>query len=606
MIRISDYIVKKIVENDMSQVFLVTGGGAMFLNDSIAKEKKLSYICNHHEQASAMAAEAYTRISGKVAFVNVTTGPGGINALNGVFGAYTDSIPMIIISGQVKRETLLSQYNNNGLRQLGDQEVDIISIVKPITKFAIQIDNPNDIKYYLEKALFLAQNGRPGPCWIDIPIDVQSSFVDEENLKTYKIEQNENIPNVSNADIDLVISKISKSLRPVILVGNGIRISKSEKIFEKVIEKLGIPVTTAWTAHDIIDSNNELYCGRPGFVGDRAGNFVVQNSDLLIVLGSRLGIRQLSYNWNSFARESFIIHVDIDEAELTKPFIKINMPIISDLYIFLEILNEKLIKNNYIRNDEHVKWLKWSKEKTIQFPVFKKEFELTKLLNPYLFFDKLFNKLTKNDIIVCSNGAASVMPFQVGKIKKGQRLFSNAGSASMGYELPAAIGAAVAAKENNRVICLAGDGSIQMNLQELQTIKHYNLNIIIFVINNNGYLSIRTTQKNFFNSNFIGESKDSGISFPDLKNISKAYGFKFFKCQKNNFENQLNQILSSNGPILCEVIVDPSQGIEPRLSSKQNSDGSITSPPLEDMYPFLSSDELNSIMMIKSKIRIND
>ena len=386
MIRISDYIVKKIVENDIKQVFLVTGGGAMFLNDSIAKEKKLNYICNHHEQASAMAAEAYTRISGKVAFVNVTTGPGGINALNGVFGAFTDSIPMIIISGQVKRETLLSQYNNNGLRQLGDQEVDIISIVKPITKFAIQIDNPNDIKYYLEKALFLAQNGRPGPCWIDIPIDVQSSFVDEENLRSYEIEQNEIIPNVSNADIDFVISKISKSVRPVILVGNGIRISKSENIFEKVIQKLSIPVTTAWTAHDIIDSNNELYCGRPGFVGDRAGNFVVQNSDLFIVLGSRLGIRQLSYNWKSFARESFIIQVDIDEAELTKPFIKINMPIVSDLNIFLEILNDKLIKKNYIRNDEHIKWLKWSKEKTIQFPVFKKEFELTKLLNPYLFF----------------------------------------------------------------------------------------------------------------------------------------------------------------------------------------------------------------------------
>jgi len=599
MIRLSDFLIKSLADYGVKHVFMLTGGGAMFLNDSIKKEKRIKYICNHHEQACAMAAEAYARISGNIGVINVTTGPGGINALNGVFGAWTDSIPMLIISGQVKRETCMATYKDLHLRQLGDQEADIINMVKGITKYAVLIVDPKSIRYHLEKALKLAASGRPGPCWLDIPVDVQSSMIDESGLLPY--DSSEDAPKIDmgllKEQCKEVLSRIKRSARPVILAGSGIRLAKAERIFEFVIRKLGIPLTTAWTGLDLVSSDDPLYCGRPGSVGDRAGNFTVQNSDLLLILGSRLSIRQVSYNWKSFAREAYKIQIDADAEETKKPTVNIDMPITCDIRLFLEELNRQIDDSNYDKSSQK-KWLKWCKERISLYPVLlPRQISQKKKINPYHFYNELFNKLDAKDIIACANGAASVIPFQVSQIKKGQRLFTNAGAASMGYELPAAIGAAFAS-DRKRIICLAGDGSIQLNIQELQTIIHHRLPVKIFILNNGGYLSIRTTQKNFFKGNFIGEGPESGLSFPDIQKIGKAYGFKTMKIDRPNFAPLIDKALKTKGPILCEVIVSNEQIVEPRMSSKQLPDGRIVSPPLEDMYPFLSREEFKKNLLI--------
>jgi acetolactate synthase-1/2/3 large subunit len=595
MIRVADYVAKKIADSGVNHVFMVTGGGAMFLNNAFGSEPRIKCIFNHHEQASAMAAEGYARVLNQIGVVNVTSGPGSINALNGVFGAWTDSIPMLVISGQSKRETLVSTYNLPNLRQLGDQEVDIIKMVRGITKYSILITEPTSIRYHLEKALYLAKSGRPGPCWLDIPIDVQSSLVDETLLEPY-LEDEIIFPPREEIlkKAQFVLQKIISSKRPVIIAGTGIRLSDSVEVFDKVIHKLGIPVTTAWT-HDVIDSDDPLFCGRPGTIGTRAGNFVVQNADLVITIGSRLNIRQVSFNWLSFAKSAYKIQIDIDPAELDKPTIKPNMGIQCDAKYFLQVLNEIIDIRTY-DSKKHKDWLAWCKERTRKYPSVTPAQRVFKgAINPYLFIEKLFSLLDEKDTVVCGNASACIIPFQVAKIKKGQRLFSNSGSASMGYDLPAAIGAAFASNPN-RVICIAGDGSLQMNIQEFQTLKHYQLNLKCFVINNNGYLSIRSSQKNFFNQ-LTGESPQSGITFPDIKKVTEAYGLMAFRLDSENFYESLKSILALPGPVVCEVVVDPDQGFEPRMSSKQMPDGKIISPSLEDMYPFLSREELNDNMI---------
>ncbi|HWQ41413.1 MAG TPA: thiamine pyrophosphate-binding protein [Desulfosporosinus sp.] len=590
MIRVADYIAKRIADENICDVFMVTGGGAMFLNNAFGSEPRIHCIFNHHEQASAMAADGYARITGKPAVVNVTSGPGGINALNGVFGAWTDSIPMLVISGQVKRETLLSSYDLPNLRQLGDQEVDIIQMVRGITKYSKLVTDPVTIRFELEKALYLCQNGRPGPCWLDIPIDVQSFLIDEEQLLPYigPTQDTQALSEIST-QTNWVLNKIMQSNRPVILAGTGVRVANAVEIFDKVIHKLNVPVTTAWT-HDLISSDDPLFCGRPGTIGTRAGNFVVQNADLVLVIGSRLNIRQVSYNWQSFAKNAFLIQVDVDEAELTKPTVKPNLGIQCDAKVFLEALDQNLEASLYKR-EKFDPWLEWCQERGKRFPGLTEGMkEFKGKINPYVFIDTLFLYLSETDVVVTGNASACIIPFQVAKLKKGQRLFSNSGCASMGYDLPAAIGAAIA-DQNRRVICLAGDGSIQMNIQELETLRRYDLNVKCFVINNNGYLSIRSSQKNFF-SHLTGESPISGVSFPEITKIAAAYGIKTYRIDEKDFTRDLEHVLAESGPIICEVIVDPDQGFEPRLSSKQLPDGKIISPSIEDMYPFLSRQEL--------------
>ena len=573
-------------------VFLLTGGGAMHLNDSLGAEKRINYICCHHEQACAMAAEAYARIKGRVGVINVTTGPGGINALNGVFGAWTDSIPMLVISGQVKRETCMACNDIPGLRQLGDQEADIINMVRGITKYTVMVDDPKTIRYHLEKALFLAEQGRPGPCWIDIPIDVQSADVDPSAMESYIASLPENNDKTSLPDLcDRIIKMLSEAERPVIMAGSGVRISGGTEVFGRLAEKLGIPVVTAWT-HDTVASDSPYFCGRPGTIGTRAGNFTVQNSDFLLVIGSRLNIRQTSYNWKSFAKGAYVVQVDIDESEMSKPTVQPDMPVICDAHDFLCEL-ERRLPVGYVTADAHVSWLAWCRERLTRYPsVLPKHMQFRDgLLNPYCFMQKLFQNLSDDDIIVTANAAACIVSFQVAELKSGQRLFSNSGSASMGYDLPAAVGAAVAGG-GRRVICLAGDGSIQLNIQELQTIRHYNLPVKIYVLNNGGYLSIRSTQGNFF-KRFIGESPESGVSFPDYTAVARAYGLKAGRIEGKGFESALAESLKSKEPALFEVMLDPEQGFEPRMSSRQLPDGRIVSPELEDMFPFLERDELD-------------
>lgn len=591
MIKLSDYVFGRLADYGVRHVFLVTGGGAMHLNDSLGREKRIKYICNHHEQACAMAAEGYARVTGKPGVINVTTGPGGINALNGVFGAWTDSIPMLIISGQVKRETCMATYKIPGLRQLGDQEANIIDMAKVVTKYAVFVDDPNSIRYHLERALYLATSGRPGPCWLDIPLDVQSSMVDEETMPVYDPEEDrprwdlDRLPEICCE----IIGRIRASQRPVLMVGGGIPIAHAEDVFDVLIRKLGIPVTTAWT-HDVIATDDPLFCGRPGTIGDRAGNFVVQNADVLLVIGSRLNIRQVSYNWKSFARHAFKIQVDADAVEMNKPTVKPDMAVCCDARLFIEEMIRQLDSADY-DSSQHADWLAWCKERVVRYPVvLPKHPSPDGPINPYYFIDALFRKLADDDVVVCGNGAACVVSFQVAFIKKGQRVFSNSGAASMGHDVPAAVGAAVA-REGKRVICLAGDGSIQLNIQELQTVVHHRLPIKIFVLNNGGYISIRQTQSNFF-GRLIGESPKSGLSFPDMVKVAEAYGLQAFRIERPDFVGDIEAALNTPGPVLCEVMLDPDQPFEPKLKSRELPDGRIVSPALEDMFPFLDRDEL--------------
>ncbi len=600
--RVADYIARTLADHGVRHVFMLTGGGAMFLNDAFGLEKRINCIFQHHEQACAIAAEGYARVTGGMGVINVTTGPGGINALNGVYGAWTDSIPMLIISGQVKKETCMSSYSLPGVRQLGDQEADIINMVSGITKYAALITDPASIRYHLGKALHLATSPRPGPCWLDIPIDVQSAIIEETSLLAYNPDENRppwNRKVISRQCRD-VLRRLKSAARPVILAGTGVRLSGAIDIFDRVIHKLGIPVTTAWT-HDLIASDDPLFCGRPGTIGTRPGNFTVQNADTLLVIGSRLNIRQISYNWSAFAREAFKIQVDADAAELNKPTIKPDLAIHCDARLFLEELDRQIDAYGF-DVIAHTEWLAWCRERVDRYPVvLPKHRELKDYINPYYFVDRLFDELREDDVVVTANGSACIVPFQAAKIKRGQRLFSNSGNASMGYDLPAAVGAAIGAAatgRGERVICLAGDGSIQLNIQELATIAGRQLPIKIFVLNNGGYLSIRTSQTNFF-GRLLGESPQSGVYFPDIMKIGRAYGLPVERLDADDFTVKMEKILSSDGPALCEVMLDPNQAFEPRLSSRQLPDGRIVTAPLEDMYPFLEHNEFLDNMLIK-------
>lgn len=598
--KVSDYIASFLANNGISTVFAVTGGGAMHLNDSLSFEPGLRCVFVHHEQSASMAAEGYARITERPAVVNVTAGPGVINALNGVFGAFTDSIPMIIISGQVKRETLLALNPVPGLRQLGDQEVDVIRMVSGITKYAALVSDPQSVRCELEKALYLASAGRKGPVWLDIPIDVQASKIDPDALRGYDPHTDNPVANGETLAQQCaeVLKRIREAERPSLMVGTGVRRAGALPAFRRVVHKLGIPVTTAWTAIDALPSDDAVYCGRPGTVGDRAGNFTVQNSDMLLVVGCRLNIRQISYNWASFARHAYKIFVDVDEAELRKPMILPDMPIQADARDFFEEL-ERQIDETPARIKDHSAWLAWCKERVARYPVVRAEQRAIdgREINPYHFIDRLFEYLDADDTVVCGNGSACVVTFQAGNVKEGQSIFANSGSASMGYDLPASIGAAVALGEGRRVICLAGDGSMQMNIQELQTVVHHQYPIKIFVLNNDGYLSCRLTQGNFF-KRLAGEGPTNGISFPDTVKIGQAYGIPAFRIEGADFEATLKQALATDGPVICDVILNPGQGFEPKLSARQLPDGRIVSPALEDLAPFLPPEELEQNLLI--------
>ena len=591
--RIADYIANKL-SGLGSNCYMVTGGGSMHLNDAFGKES-INVIYCHHEQACSMAAEAEARITRIPAVVNVTTGPGGINAINGVFGAYTDSIPMIVISGQVKRETLVRSYHTPW-RQIGDQEVDIIKMVDGVTKYSICVTDPESMRYHLEKAIFLTVNGRPGPVWLDIPIDLQGKDINPDELIGFNPNK---VDTIDEAEVNVLVSdlidKIKKSERPVFYIGSGIHISGTQELFLQIAYKLNIPVVTAWNSNDLIEDESPLYVGRGGTIGNRSGNFVLQSADLLIVLGSRLNIRLVSYNWSSFAPNAFKVGVDIDINELNKPTCSFDLKIHSSLEYFLTHFSEE-INVNLNSFPDFSNWIKWGKERLLKYPVCLDEYWKNKeTVNPYCFVDTLFDNLKDNDTVVCADGTACVVTFQGMKVKKGQRVFHNSGCASMGYELPAAIGAVNAYKTKDRVVCVAGDGSIMMNLQELQTISGYNLPIQIFILNNKGYHSIRQTQRSFFSDNIVGCGTDSGLTFPSFKKVAIAFDFPYFEVKNHSdLVNVLPEIIKLKGRFICEVHLDLDQHFSPKLTSKKLEDGSMITSPLHDMWPFLSEEELNT------------
>ena len=604
-IRLADYIAEFLADKGVTDVFSVVGGGAMHLNDALGHNSRLKVTYNHHEQACAIAAEAYARLENKIAAVCVTTGPGGTNALTGVVGGYLDSIPMFIVSGQVRYDTT-ARYNNTliegcQLRSVGDQEFDITMSAGPMTKYAQMLTNPADIRYMLEKAWHLATTGRPGPVWLDIPVNYQGMIIETDELRGYDICEDAGMlpPAVDDQTVNSVIEEIRKAERPVFISGYGIRLAGAYNVFRTVLEKLSIPVVTYWNAIDLIETDNDLYVGRSGNMGDRPGNWAVQNSDLVVVVGSRISIRQTGYDYKTWAKHAKVIMIDVDQAELKKPTLHVDLPIWADAKDFLTKMNEALKEPL----DKKQWWLDKCKAWKYDYPVVNKDKYETanEGANVYAFIDYLSRQLPENSLTAVSNGACCVAGSQSYYIKNGTRFHNNNAIASMGYGLPAAIGTCISGGRRETV-CLEGDGSIMMNLQELMTVVTNKLPIKLFLINNNGYHSIRITQNNLFSEHCkVGIGPESNdLEFPEYRKIAEAFGWKYLYANDNiSMMSVVNEALKMDGPVFTEIYTDTVQVWEPKSGAKRLEDGTMISSPLEDLVPFLPKDELERIMIVK-------
>ena len=601
--RLSDYLADFLVSHGVTDVFSVVGGGAMHLNDALGHNEGLHVTYNHHEQACAMAAEAYARIHNKIAAVCVTTGPGGTNALTGVLGGWLDSIPMFIVSGQVRYDTTAryAERFTDGLplRAVGDQEYDITKAVRHMTKYAVMIEDPKTVRYHLERAWHLATTGRPGPVWIDIPVNYQGCSIDTDDLEGYDPAEDASLlpPPVQDDVIKTVLEKIKNAKRPVFHAGYGIRLSGGYDSFRNVLEKLNIPVVTYWNAVDLIEDEHPLYCGRAGNMGDRPGNWAIQNADLILAVGTRISIRQVGYNWKTWARAAEVIMVDVDRAEMKKPTLHVEMPIWADAKDFLARLDAAAEDKVFDGAD----WLETCRRWKRDYPVVteKNWAENGSTANVYAFIRYLSSRLPENSLTAVSNGACCVVGNQAYVIQKGSRMANNSAVASMGYGLPAAIGVCIGGGRRE-TICLEGDGSIMMNLQELQTIITNRLPIKVFLINNSGYHSIRITQTNLFNKSFVGIGTESGdLSFPDYKKIAAAFGYSYFEAHSNaEMKDVVDKALKLEGAVFTEIFTDTKQVWEPKSSTKRLPDGTLVSPPLEDLAPFLPREELEKQMFI--------
>ena len=641
-IRLADYVADFLVEHGVTDVFSVVGGGAMHLNDALGHHAGLHVTYNHHEQACAIAAEAYARLDNRIAAVCVTTGPGGTNALTGVVGGWLDSIPMFIISGQVRYDTTARYALKEAgalVRAMGDQEYDIVKSVEPMTKYAVMIEDPDTIRYHLERAWHLAVTGRPGPVWIDIPVNFQGMYIETDELKGYDpVEDDAKLPpEISDDVINTVIEKIKNAKRPVFHAGYGIRLSGGYEAFRRCLEKLNIPVVTYWNAVDLIEDEHPLYVGRAGNMGDRPGNWAIQNADLILAVGTRISIRQVGYNWKTWARAAEVIMVDIDEGEMKKPTLHVDMPIWADAKDFLTKLDEVLdresgrntpdrskisgtsdamksavVQSNVGHSGEsefgeerkqlRQEWIRicqgWKRDYPAVLP--RQWEENGETANVYAFVRYLSSRLPENSLTAVSNGACCVVGNQAYVIQKGSRMANNSAVASMGYGLPAAIGTCIGGGRRD-TICLEGDGSIMMNLQELQTIITNRLPVKIFLINNNGYHSIRITQTNLFGQHTkVGIGPESGdLSFPEFKRIAEAFGYRYFSAHSNaEMMKVVDEVLALDGPVFTEIFTDTKQVWEPKSSTKRLEDGTLVSPPLEDLAPFLPREELEKIMIV--------
>jgi acetolactate synthase-1/2/3 large subunit len=574
--KVSDLVVKFLESKGISHVFTVSGGGCIHLTDSLGKAEKLKYVCVHHEQSAAMAAEGYARLKQDVGACIVTTGPGGTNTLTGVLGCWLDSIPTIFISGQVS----LSQIaEGTGCRQIGDQEFDIVSTVKPMTKYATMIKDKNDILYELEKAYNIAVSGRPGPVWIDIPLDIQGAMVSDSNIKKYTAKVDD-VLTPNDEEIDTFVSLLKGSKKPLFVVGSGIRLSNSYDLLDQIVKQTGIPtITGVHSGVDCVDNSYEYYAGRFGILGQISANEVVQEADLLVVLGSRLNIKMTGYNFTGFAPNAKKVFVDVDRFELDKHKLNnIVLKINANVYDFLKALP-------VIDGLDIVDWQQWvNKSKKGQKYYYDKHTNMKDYASAYYFTDRL-KHYAKDNPIITSNGSAHVVTLQTFQLSQHQRMFTNVGCASMGYGLPASIGACFVDNYND-IVCIEGDGSLQMNIQELQTVVHHQLPLKLFVINNDGYLSIKITQGSFFNGKEVASGKDSGISFPDLAELARAYGIPFIRISSNSeYDIKLDQVFKTKGPIICELITHPSEKHEPKVIHKGiDSEGRIIPGELTDSY----------------------
>lgn len=596
--KLSNYIVKFLENYGVKDIFMISGGMAMHLNDSFGKSKKITYYCNFHEQASAIVAEGYSKVTGKLGVCVVTSGPGASNTLTGVVGQWQDSIPVLYISGQVRTE--ISSEGTN-LRQLGEQELNIIPIVSSITKYAVSVKDPNTIRYHLEKAIYLATSGRPGPVWIEVPLNIQATQIDEKKLK--KFDQStlgiKKDTRLLRKNVTTALELIKNSKRPILLAGSGIRISGAYKEFLKLVDILGIPVLTASCANDLMYASHRLYFGNPGLIGDRVANFVIQNSDLVLGIGSRFNLKTISFNYKAFAREAKIIVVDIDKDELNKKTIRPNLKVEADAKDFiqeltLQVKNEKLPKFNW--------WLSRCQDWVKKFPKLIGEYKKdgNKSINPYYFMYALSKFFKERDIVVTCNGITALTTFLMADLKKDQRLIANIGCGGLGYDLPAAIGACIA--NNKKMVTLTvGDGSIQFNIQELQTIVTYKLPIKIFIYNNKGYLSIKNTQKGFFGGHFVASDNQTGVICPDMAKIAKAYGIPTVVIKNHRqLKSKLKKVYNIKGPVICILNMAELIEIIPKTGSIVLPDGKMVSRPMEDMYPYLTEKEFKKNMIIKS------
>lgn len=606
--RLSDYVADFLVSKGISDCFMITGGGAMHLNDAIGHKEGIHCTYSHHEQASAIAAEAYARVNNKIAALCVTTGPGGTNAITGVVGGWLDSVPMLIISGQVRYDTsarYMEQFTDGlPLRAVGDQEFDITKSVDCMCKYSAMIEDPKDIRYALEKAYYMAMTGRKGPSWIDIPVNYQGCMIETDELVGFD-PRNEKFTETEKINpelIDTILEKVCHAKRPVLYAGNGIRLSGGYAEFRKAVELLGIPVVTCWDSIDAIETAHPLYVGRGGIMGDRPGNFAVQNADLVLAVGNRLSIRQVGYNWKTWARAAEVIMVDIDPAELKKTTLHVELPVCGDAKDFLEQVVDKLEHTEMNPLFVGEEWIKACQKWKEKYPVTQPKHwvEDSKYANVYAFVNYLSNNLSDGNLTVVSNGSACVVGSHNYVIKKDARFLINSAIASMGYGLPAAIGACIAA-DCKETICLEGDGSIMMNLQELQTILTNQLPIKIFLINNQGYHSIRQTQTNLFGEHTkVGIGPESGdLGFPSYEKLALAFGYPYYAAHSNaEMKKVVDDTLKESGPVFCEVFVSPEQFFEPKSATKKLADGSLFSPPLEDLAPFLPEEELRDNMFI--------
>ena len=587
--RVADIVASFLVEKGIKDVFTLTGGGAMFLNDGIELNRDINAICNHHEQACAMGAVGYAKYKNGLAAVMLTTGCGATNSITGLLDAWQDNTPIIFISGQIKRKET-SRNSKTDLRQFGVQEADIVSIVNPITKYTVMINEPNDILYHLEKASYLALNGRQGPVWIDIPLDVQGAFVVEESLRHFMPDNS--ISNKEILGIDKFINLYNNAKRPLILAGNGVRLSGSIDKLRNFSRKNNIPCVVSYLAIDFFEQDNPSYVGRLGIKGDRAGNFAIQNSDLIICLGSRLSVCLTGFEYDLFARDAKLIVIDIDENEHKKDTVSIDQFIDADVGNFLNQVDQKNVKKQ--PNDWQKKCIHWKNK----WPVYQKGYDVNSV-NMYEFIKALSELVNEDSIVVADAGSSFYVTSQSFTFKNiKQRYITSGGQADMGFSLPAAIGACVSS--NKPVIGITGDGSFQLNIQELQTVKHYNLPVKLFVCNNNGYLSIRSTQDKFFEGRRIGTDPTSGVSFPEVEKIAYAYDLPYVKINNvSELRKKIAEIIDSEGPVLCEVMCPEFQEIIPAVSAIKNDDGSMTSKPIEDMYPYLSRDEFLHEMINK-------